>query len=640
MACSCATGSAHVAEKKEKSKVPRMLVAALLLVVALSISHVVDLPMGIVFLLYLPSYAVAGYDVLFSAAHSIKEGHPFDEDLLMSIATIGALCIGFIPGGEPEFAEAVFVMLFFQVGEIFEDAAQDKSRNAVAALVDIRPDVAHIERDGDVVTITPDEARLGDIMVVRPGERIALDGIIVEGSSNLDTVALTGESVPRTATLGDTVLSGCVNLNAVLRVRVTKLFKESTASRILDLVENASKGKSTSERFITRFARIYTPIVVCAALVVAFVPPLVSGNFMANFAPWLIRALTFLIVSCPCALVISVPLTFFGGIGAASKKGVLVKGSNYLEVLSKLNMLVFDKTGTLTRGVFKVRVVHPSEFNSDKLLHLTAHVERHSTHPIAAALREAYPGEKDSCDISNIREYAGEGIIAEVNEQQVAVGNNVLMQRVGAVWHDCTLTGTMIHIAVDGVYAGHIVISDEIKPDAAKSLKNLRELGITKMLMLSGDKTEIARQVADQLGIDEVRANLLPDQKVAAVEALIEQKEPDRTLAFVGDGINDAPVLARADIGIAMGGMGSDAAIEAADIVLMDDSLDGIAQAIRLSRFTRLIARQNIVTSIAVKLLILGLAAFGLAPIWLAVFGDVGMMVLCVLNASRTLRVA
>lgn len=653
--CSCACGNAtdaaaataHAADHThahtraaDQSKVPRMLAAGLLLVGALIISHVVTLPMDMIFLLYLPSYLVAGYDVLFSAVNSIQEGHPFDEDLLMSIATIGALCIGFIPGGEPEFAEAVFVMLFFQVGEIFEAAAQDKSRNAVTALVDIRPDIAHIERDGDVVTITPDEARLGDIMVVRPGERIALDGIIVEGSSNLDTVALTGESVPRAATLGDTVLSGCVNLNAVLRVRVTKVFKESTASRILDLVENASKGKSTSERFITRFARIYTPIVVCAALVVAFVPPLVSGNFVQNFAPWLIRALTFLIVSCPCALVISVPLTFFGGIGAASKKGVLVKGSNYLEALSKVNMLVFDKTGTLTRGVFKVRVVHPSEFNSDKLLHLTAHVERHSTHPIAAALREAYPGEKDSCDISNIREYAGEGIIAEVNEQQAAVGNSVLMEHVGATWHDCILTGTMIHIAVDGVYAGHIVISDEIKPNAAASLKNLRELGITKMLMLSGDKTEIAWQVADQLGIDEVRANLLPDQKVAAIEALIEQKEPDRTLAFVGDGINDAPVLARADIGIAMGGMGSDAAIEAADIVLMDDSLDGIAQAIRLSRFTRLIARQNIVASIAVKLLILLLAAFGLAPIWLAVFGDVGMMVLCVLNASRTLRVS
>lgn len=637
--CGCGCGHTHAHGTEEGSNVPCILASALLLAAAYVLTKLVELPLVVQLLAYLPAYLVAGYDVLREAGESIIERKPFNESLLMAIATLGAMCIGFIPGGAPEFAEAVFVMLFFQVGEAFEDAAQGKSRDAVSALVDIRPDVANLLVDGEVHEVSPAQVHPGDILVVRPGERVALDGVVVDGTSNLDTVALTGESVPRSVVAGDSVLSGCVNLNGVLQIRVTKEFGESTASRILDLVENASKGKSTSERFITRFARVYTPIVVAAALVVAVVPPALSGDFGANFAPWLLRALTFLIVSCPCALVVSVPLSFFGGIGAASKKGVLIKGSNYLEALAHAGTIVFDKTGTLTRGVFKVRVVHPENISPDELLHLAAHVERHSTHPIAAALREAYPNEQDACIISHTQERAGEGIIAQVNEKTVAVGNSKLMDNVGAHWHECSLDGTTIHVAIDGIYAGHLVISDEVKPHAAQDIASLRKLGVHKTVMLSGDREEVAAAVAQDLGLDEYRANLLPDQKVAKVEEFLTAIPAEKTLVFVGDGINDAPVLARADVGIAMGAMGSDAAIEAADIVLMDDSLSSIADAITLSRRTVSIARQNIVFAVGVKLLILALAALGLAPIWLAVFGDVGVMVLCVLNASRTLQV-
>ncbi|WP_211225389.1 heavy metal translocating P-type ATPase [Atopobium fossor] len=636
--CCCGCGHDH-SHGEEENKIPRILASAILLAVAVILTKLVEMPLPLQLLAYLPAYLVAGYDVLHEAGESLIERKPFNESLLMAIATIGALLIGFIPGGSPEFAEAVFVMLFFQVGEAFEDAAQGKSRNAVSALVDIRPDVANLLVDGEIHEVHPARVHPGDTLIVRPGERVALDGVVVDGTSSLDTVALTGESVPRGIVAGDSVLSGCVNLSGVLHIRVTKEFDESTASRILDLVESASRGKSTSERFITRFARVYTPIVVGAAFVVAFVPPLLSGNFSANFATWLLRALTFLIVSCPCALVVSVPLSFFGGIGAASKKGVLIKGSNYLEALAQADTIVFDKTGTLTRGVFKVRVVHPENINPDELLHLAAHVERHSTHPIAAALREAYPNEKDDCVISNIQERAGEGIIAQVNNQTVAVGNNKLMDEVGAHWHECSLGGTTIHVAIDGTYAGHLVISDEVKPHAAHDLAALRKLGVRKTIMLSGDRADVAATVAKELGLDDYHANLLPDQKVVQVEELLTTTSDEKTLVFVGDGINDAPVLARADVGIAMGAMGSDAAIEAADVVLMDDSLSSIAQAIELSRRTVRIARQNIVFAIAIKLLILNLATLGLAPIWLAVFGDVGVMVLCVLNASRTLQV-
>lgn len=636
--CACGCGHSHSHGEEEENKIPRIIASAILLVAAFVFTKLIDLSPALQLLTYLPAYLVAGYDALREAGESIIERQPFNETLLMAIATVGALLIGFIPGGAPEFAEAVFVMLFFQVGEAFEDAAQDKSRDAVSALVDIRPDVANLLVAEEVHTVSPTQVHPGDVIVVRPGERVPLDGVVTEGTSNLDTVALTGESVPRNVVVGDSVLSGCVNLNGVLQVRVTKEFGESTASRILDLVENASRGKSTSERFITRFARVYTPLVVGAALLVAVVPPLLSGDFVAHFATWLLRALTFLIVSCPCALVVSVPLSFFGGIGAASKKGVLIKGSNYLEALSHADTIVFDKTGTLTQGIFKVRVVHPENISPDELLHLAAHVERHSTHPIAAALREAYPNEQDSCSISNIQEHSGEGIIAQVNDKSVAVGNHKLMESLGAHWHECSFSGTTIHVAINGVYAGHIVISDEAKPEAAQDLAALRKLGIRKTVMLSGDHTEVAAVVAKNLGLDEFHANLLPDQKVDQVEELLHHKPADKTLVFVGDGINDAPVLARADVGIAMGAMGSDAAIEAADIVLMDDSLHSIADAIMLSRRTVQIARQNIVFAIGVKLLILVLAAFGLALIWLAVFGDVGVMVLCVLNASRALQ--
>lgn len=617
----------------------RIVIAAVMLVAAIVVQRLTTLPLWAQLLLYLPSYVVAGGSVVAEAAESLAHGRPFDEDFLMSIATIGALLIGFVPGGEPQFAEAVFVMLFFQVGELFEGIAEGNSQRSIKELLDIRPDTANVERNGEVAVVDPNDVRVGEVILVRPGEKVPLDGTVIEGTSSLDTRAITGESVPRSVTLCQDVFSGCVNLSGVLRLRVTKAFDESTASKIIDLVKNAGSNKSHSEKFIKRFARVYTPVVVYLAIAVAVLPPLVSGDFGGAFATWLLRALTFLVVSCPCALVLSVPLTFFGGIGNASKHGILVKGSNYLEALAKAQTIVFDKTGTLTKGVFKVTTVHPSTLNEEQLLHLAAHVESNSTHPIASALRDAYPSDNDGCTVTGVTEEAGRGVIATVNGHHVAVGNDCLMDEVGATWEGCHTTGgTIVHVAVDGEYAGHIHISDEVKDDAPEAIASIKAEGVRRCVMLTGDRKEAASSVANKLNLDEYHAELLPAGKVEQVERLLSEREGDATLAFVGDGINDAPVLARADVGIAMGAMGSDAAIEAADVVLMDDRPSKIATAIRIARRTIRIARQNIVFAIAVKVAILCLAVVGLAPMWLAVFGDVGVMVLCVLNATRVLR--
>ncbi len=617
----------------------RIIVAAVLLVAAVIIQRLTDLPLWAQLLIYLPSYVVAGGSVIAEAAESVAHGHPFDEDFLMSIATIGALLIGFVPGGEPQFAEAVFVMLFFQVGELFEGIAEGNSKRSIKELLDIRPDTANVERNGEVAVVDPNSVQVGEVILVKPGEKIPLDGTVIEGTSSLDTRAITGESVPRSVKPGEAAFSGCVNLSGVLRLRVTKAFGESTASKIIDMVKNAGSNKSRSEKFIKRFAKVYTPIVVYLAIAVAVLPPLVSGDFGANFAKWLLRALTFLVVSCPCALVLSVPLTFFGGIGSASKHGILVKGSNYLEALAKAQTVVFDKTGTLTKGVFKVTTVHPSHLTEEQLLHLAAHVEHNSTHPIAAALRDAYPSDHDGCTVTDVTEEAGHGVLATVNGHRVAVGNDRLMDEVGATWQGChTAGGTVVHVAVDGEYAGHIHISDEVKDDSREAIANIKAEGVHRCVMLTGDREDAAASVARELGLDEYHAELLPVGKVDQVERLLGEREGDATLAFVGDGINDAPVLARADVGIAMGAMGSDAAIEAADVVLMDDKPSKIAVAIRIARRAIRIARQNIVFAIAVKVAILCLAVVGLAPMWLAVFGDVGVMVLCVLNAMRVLR--
>jgi Cd2+/Zn2+-exporting ATPase len=644
-------------QKDPKKLIRRIIFASILLVSCMVAERLLDLPMWERLLMYLVPFLVAGYDVLGEAAEGIMHGDPFDESFLMSVATIGALAIGFLPDSEPEFAEAVFVMLFFQVGEAFETVAEGNSRRSIAKLMDIRPDTANVERAGKVSVVSPTEVAIGEIVVVKPGEKIPMDGSIVEGTSSLDTVALTGESVPRSVSVGDSAISGCVNQTGVLRIRVTKPFGESTASKILDLVENAGEHKSRSEHFITRFAHIYTPLVVFSAIALAIVPPLVSGQFSETFPTWLLRALTFLVVSCPCALVVSVPLTFFVGIGSASKSGILIKGSNFLETLAKADTVVFDKTGTLTRGVFQVMAVHDvacdrcgayahgrsyqglqgCDEDEQRLLHLAAHVERFSTHPIADALRAAYPHENDGCTVEDAQEVAGQGVIARVNGHKVAVGNTRLMDAVGAQWIDCDKVGTIVYVAVDGTYAGHIVISDEVKKDAAEAIEGIRSEGVHRTVMLTGDREEVAASVAHELGIDEWHAGLLPADKVEQVEKLLAQKKDGQALAFVGDGINDAPVLARADVGIAMGAMGSDAAIEAADVVLMDDKPSKIARAIQISRRTLRIARQNIVLAVAIKIAILILAAMGLAPMWLAVFGDVGVLIICVLNATRTL---
>ncbi len=625
-------------EKENRIRLARIILSAALLGVAVLVEKKLDLGVGQLLLVYLVPYLIAGYDTLFEAAGKIAKGDFFDEDFLMSIATVGALCIGFLPGAGTQFPEAVFVMLFFQVGELFEDIAEGRSRRSIAGLMDIRPDTANVERDGKVLTVNPEEVIVGETIVVRPGEKVPMDGMVLEGTSSLDTVALTGESVPRSIAKGDDIISGCVNLTGVIRAKVTKAFGESTASKILDLVENASGDKSVSESFISRFAKVYTPVVVIAALVLAFIPPALSGDFGGTFATWLYRALTFLIVSCPCALVISVPLSFFGGIGGASSKGILIKGSNYLEALAKVGTVVFDKTGTLTEGVFDVTAVHPEIIGEKELLHLAAHVERYSSHPIAVSLKNAYPDESDGCSVENVEEMAGHGVRAVVNGKTVCVGNTKMMDSVGAQWKPCEKNGTIVHVSVDGVYVGHIVVSDRIKADSADAIKALKAQGVTKTVMLTGDKREVGEYVASALGLDEFRAELLPADKVSELERLLGEKPSGKTLAFVGDGINDAPVLARADLGIAMGGLGSDAAIEAADIVLMDDKPSKIALGVKIARRTLRLARENTFFAIFIKLLVLVLAVLGVATMWMAVFADVGVTVLAVLNAMRALK--
>ena len=620
------------------TKLFRIIVAALLLVVAVLIVHNVQLPVWQQLLIFLVPYLVAGYDVLGEAIEGIMEREPFNEDLLMSIATLGALFIGFLPGAATEFPEAVFVMLFFQVGELFEHYAEDRSRKSIAELMDIRPDVAHVEREGGVQTVEPTSVSVGEIIEVRPGERVPMDGCILEGETTLDTVALTGESVPRMAHPGDSIISGSVNLTGVLKVRVEKTFGESTASKIIDLVENAGEHKSKSETFIARFAKVYTPIVVYVAIALALLPPLFAENFATAFPVWLNRALTFLVVSCPCALVISIPLTFFGGIGGASRRGILIKGSNYMDALSKVDTVVFDKTGTLTRGVFKVTAIHPEQCDEEQLLHLAAHVERFSTHPIAVSLREAYSHEQDGCTVEQVEEVSGQGVRAVVNGKTVCVGNTKMMEQLQVRFHPCELVGTIVHVAVDGEYFGHIVISDEMKSDACEAVASLKSAGVRRTVMLTGDRREVGEDVAKQLGLDEVHTELLPAEKVEKVEALLKAKADGQSLIFVGDGMNDAPVLARADVGMAMGGLGSDAAIEAADVVIMDDKPSKVALAIALARRTVGIAMQNAWFAIGVKVLVLFLAAFGIATMWMAVFADVGVMVLAVLNAMRALK--
>lgn len=620
------------------NKLFRIIVAALLLVVAVLIVHNLELPVWQQLLIFLVPYLVAGYDVLGEALEGIMEREPFNEDLLMSIATLGALFIGFLPGAATEFPEAVFVMLFFQVGELFEHYAEDRSRKSIAELMNIRPDVAHVEREGEVQTVEPTSVSVGEIIEVRPGERVPMDGCILEGETTLDTVALTGESVPRMAHPGDSIISGSVNLTGVLKVRVEKTFGESTASKIIDLVENAGEHKSKSETFIARFAKVYTPIVVYVAIALALLPPLFAENFATAFPVWLNRALTFLVVSCPCALVISIPLTFFGGIGGASRRGILIKGSNYMDALSKVDTVVFDKTGTLTRGVFKVTAIHPEQCDEEQLLHLAAHVERFSTHPIAVSLREAYSHEQDGCTVEQVEEVSGQGVRAVVNGKTVCVGNTKMMEQLQVRFHPCELVGTIVHVAVEGEYFGHIVISDEMKSDAREAVAALKAAGVRRTVMLTGDRREVGEDVAKQLALDEVHTELLPAEKVERVEALLKAKADGQSLIFVGDGMNDAPVLARADVGMAMGGLGSDAAIEAADVVIMDDKPSKVALAIALARRTVGIAMQNAWFAIGVKVLVLFLAAFGIATMWMAVFADVGVMVLAVLNAMRALK--
>lgn len=630
----------HHSHGGSKGKIMLIAVAALLLTGAILIEKNSNLTALQLLPVYLVPYLLIGYNTLREAGEGIAKGNWFNEHFLMSLATVGALCIGFLPGAETEFPEAVFVMLFFQIGELFEDYAEGRSRDSISHLMDIRPDTAHVERNGSLLTVSPDEVKVGENIVIRPGEKIPLDGVITEGSSSLNTIALTGESMPRMVETDDEVMSGCINLSGVIRVRTTKSFGESIVSKIIGLIEHADARKSRSESFITRFARIYTPIVVIAALLLAFVPPLcTSAAFMDVFPVWLHRALIFLIVSCPCALVISVPLTFFGGLGGASREGILIKGSSYMDVLAKVNTVVFDKTGTLTHGEFAVEAVHPEDFNEKELLHLAAHVEHYSTHPIGEALRSAFPDEKnDGCKVTEVEEIAGEGIKANVAGRAVYVGNTKMMNRIGIKWKNCSCVGTIIHVAIDGKYAGHIVINDRIKDESFQTIPSLKKLGVEQTVMLTGDRKEVAANVAEKLGIDRWYAELLPADKVKYVEQLLVENRTGKALAFVGDGINDAPVLKRADIGIAMGALGSDAAIEAADIVLMDDNPSKIASAISISRRTIRIARENVGFAIGIKIAILVLASVGLGTMWMAVFADVGVTVLAVFNAMRALK--
>jgi len=615
----------------------RIIVAAILMIVL----HFASVSGMVRFGLYLVPYLIIGYDILWKAFKGVKNRQPFDESLLMAIATLGAIILAIYEDGD--YTEAIGVMLFYQIGEWFQSYAVGKSRRNISELMDIRPDYANVEREnGQLEAVDPDEVEVGTIIVVKPGEKIPIDGEVVEGSSTLNTSALTGESLPREVESGDEVISGCININGLLKIRTTKEFGESTVSKILDLVENASSRKSKAEDFISKFARVYTPAVVAAAIALALVPPFVRMGFMgvpADWDVWIYRALTFLVISCPCALVISIPLSFFAGIGGASKAGVLVKGSNYLETLSKVKTVVFDKTGTLTKGVFQVTAAHPQEMSEKELLHLAAHVERYSTHPIAASLRAAYPNESDSCRVEAVEEIAGEGIRAHVNGNVVCVGNSKMMEAVGAEWYDCHrhAAGTVIHVSINGRYAGHVIISDVVKETSKAAIAALKSVGVARTVMLTGDAKEVADAVAKELGIDQVRSELLPADKVQNVEELLMENKGNGNLAFVGDGINDAPVLTRADIGIAMGAMGSDAAIEAADVVLMDDDPMKISQAIRISRKCLAIVNQNTWFSIGIKLVVLLLGAVGIANMWFAIFADVGVMILAVLNAMRAL---
>lgn len=623
--------------KKQKRNLIRIIVAAILMIVL----HFAPVSGMVRFGFYLVPYLIIGYDILWKAFKGVKNRQPFDESLLMAIATLGAIILAVYEDGD--YTEAIGVMLFYQIGEWFQSYAVGKSRRNISELMDIRPDYANVEREnGRLEAVDPDEVEVGTIIVVKPGEKIPIDGEVVEGSSTLNTSALTGESLPREVESGDEVISGCININGFLKIRTTKEFGESTVSKILDLVENASSRKSKAEDFISKFARVYTPAVVAAAIALALVPPFVRMGFMgvpADWDVWIYRALTFLVISCPCALVISIPLSFFAGIGGASKAGVLVKGSNYLETLSKVKTVVFDKTGTLTKGVFQVTAAHPQEMSEKELLHLAAHVERYSTHPIAASLRAAYPNESDSCRVEAVEEIAGEGIRAHVNGNVVCVGNSKMMEAVGAEWYDCHrhAAGTVIHVSINGRYAGHVIISDVVKETSKAAIAALKSVGVARTVMLTGDAKEVADAVAKELGIDQVRSELLPADKVQNVEELLMENKGNGNLAFVGDGINDAPVLTRADIGIAMGAMGSDAAIEAADVVLMDDDPMKISQAIRISRKCLAIVNQNTWFSIGIKLVVLLLGAVGIANMWFAIFADVGVMILAVLNAMRAL---
>ena len=623
--------------KKQKRNLMRIIVAAILMIVL----HFAPVSGMVRFGLYLVPYLIIGYDILWKAFKGVKNRQPFDESLLMAIATLGAIILAVYEDGD--YTEAIGVMLFYQIGEWFQSYAVGKSRRNISELMDIRPDYANVEREnGQLEAVDPDEVEVGTIIVVKPGEKIPIDGEVVEGSSTLNTSALTGESLPREVESGDEVISGCININGLLKIRTTKEFGESTVSKILDLVENASSRKSKAEDFISKFARVYTPTVVAAAIALALVPPFVRMGFMgvpADWDVWIYRALTFLVISCPCALVISIPLSFFAGIGGASKAGVLVKGSNYLETLSKVKTVVFDKTGTLTKGVFQVTAAHPQEMSEKELLHLAAHVERYSTHPIAASLRAAYPNESDSCRVEAVEEIAGQGIRAHVNGNVVCVGNSKMMEAVGAEWYDCHrhAAGTVIHVSINGRYAGHVIISDVVKETSKAAIAALKSVGVARTVMLTGDAKEVADAVAKELGIDQVRSELLPADKVQNVEELLLENKGNGNLAFVGDGINDAPVLTRADIGIAMGAMGSDAAIEAADVVLMDDDPMKISQAIRISRKCLSIVNQNTWFSIGIKLVVLLLGVVGIANMWFAIFADVGVMILAVLNAMRAL---
>lgn len=622
---------------KQKKMLVRILIALALLIGL----HFVPVEGALRFVCYMAPYLIVGYDILLKAAKGIKNRQMFDECFLMAVATVGAVALA-LYSGSGDYTEAVAVMLFYQIGELFQSVAVGKSRRNISELMDITPDYANIERDGQLEKVDPDEVEVGSVIVVQPGEKVPIDGVVLEGTSSLDTSALTGESVPRDISIGEEVISGCINMTGVLRIRTTKEFGESTVSKILELVENASSRKSKSENFISKFARVYTPAVCYAALALAFLPPLVRMLALgvdADWGTWVYRALTFLVISCPCALVISIPLSFFAGIGGASNAGVLVKGSNYLETLSKVRTVVFDKTGTLTQGVFEVVDIHHSTMERDKLLDLAAHAESASSHPIAGSLQRAYGKAIDRHRVSDIQEISGGGVIAYVDGLEVACGNDKLMQKVGVEAVPCHSIGTVVHVAVDGSYAGHIVVADVVKPHAKEAIAVLKRAGVHRTVMLTGDRQGVAEKVAAELGVDEVHAELLPADKVSQVEALLKAKDEKDKLAFVGDGINDAPVLRRADIGIAMGAMGSDAAIEAADIVLMDDDPLKIAKAIKISRKTLRIVYQNIVFAIGIKLICLVLGAIGLANMWLAIFADVGVMVIAVLNAIRALFV-